>query len=77
MIFLKNKKTKNRDNSAIKAFKPKFNDIKSDTDGSYTGTPEKGEKPVITQLVFESACIGAWFADNNYYCIATPDLFNL
>ncbi len=46
MIFLKNKKTKNRDDSEIKAFKPKFNDIKSDTDGSYTGTPEKGEKPV-------------------------------
>ena len=44
MIFLKNKKTKNRDDSAIKAFKPKFNDIKSDTDGSYTGTPEKGVK---------------------------------
>lgn len=46
MIFLKNKKTKSGESSAVKAFKPKFNDIKSDTDGSYTGTPEKGEKPV-------------------------------
>ena len=60
---MKNKKTKNRDDSAIKAFKPKFNDIKSDTDGSYTGTPEKAKSPCRTpttfKLLIESACIGA------------------
>lgn len=40
-----NKKGKLAD-EAVNAFKPDFNEIKSDTDGSYTGTPEDGEEPV-------------------------------
>ncbi len=40
-----NKKTNNVDEEVIKAYKPTFNDIKSDVNGSYTGIPEKGEIP--------------------------------
>ena len=31
---------------AVNAYKPDFNDIKSDVNGSYTGCPENYEKPV-------------------------------
>ncbi len=34
-----------KDEQVIKAYKPSFNDIKSDVNGSYTGIPEKDEVP--------------------------------
>lgn len=43
---MQNKKDKKRAEEAVNAFKPDFDDIKSDTDGSYTGTPEDGFEPV-------------------------------
>lgn len=43
---MKKIKSKKRVEEAVKAFKPKSEDIKIDTDGSYTGVPEDGGEPI-------------------------------
>lgn len=42
----KNKKQIDKSEKAVNAYKPKFNDIKSDVSGSYTGLPEADSEPV-------------------------------
>ena len=39
-------KAAEKSEAAVNAYKPDFNDIKSDVNGSYTGCPENQEKPV-------------------------------
>lgn len=41
----KNNQNSKKDEQAINAYKPNFNDIKSDVNGSYTGIPENNEVP--------------------------------
>lgn len=43
---MKKSNNNKRVKETVNAFKPKFNEIKSDTDGSYTGVPADGGKPV-------------------------------
>lgn len=43
---MKSKPKKNPESEeSVKAYHPRYNDVKSDVEGSYTGLPEEDQKP--------------------------------